>query len=418
MNAYSSVNGLACLTCGEQYPFTLMLGGCPACQRVGRVAILDPTYAADADRATALRDVANGRLWDYHQLLPIPDPTAVVTLGEGATPLLPLVDEAAKVDAAQIWMKYEAVNPTHSFKDRTNAVAVAAARYFGRDKVLCTSTGNHGVSLAAYAAQAGLRCLVLVAPQVPPMVLQELRFFGAEVVIVTDENTIPLMASLWQDYGWYVSQRNAPGVGGRLFGNPYGMEGYKTIAYEIFHQLGKNVPDKVLMPVGGGDGAWGIYKGFAELQHLGLTPHVPQIIACQSAAGAPLEHAWRERLPQVEPVITTNTIAFSIVERQSGDHALMAIRRSGGRALAVDDAALRVAENSLRQVGICVEPSSAASLAGAHALAAAGEIAPSDVIVLIGTGTGLRWPATFADAGSQPPMSEGNLAALQEVIKL
>jgi threonine synthase len=418
VSAYSTVKGLACLNCGTHYPFALMLGGCPVCQSAGRVAILDPTYAADADCVTALSDVAQGRLWDYHPLLPIPNPEAVVSLGEGATPLLALADDAAKLGAAQLWMKYEAINPTHSFKDRTNAVAVAAARYFGCDKVLCTSTGNHGVSLAAYAARAGLRCLVLVEPQVPPIVLKELRFFGAEVVIVTDGNTVPLMASLWHDHGWYVSQRNAPGVGGRRFGNPYGMEGYKTIAYEIFDQLGKTVPDKVLMPVGGGDGAWGIYKGFAELHSLGLAQRVPQIIACQSAAGAPLESAWREQLPQVAPVDTTKTIAFSIVERQTGDHALLAIRRSGGRAVAVADVALRAAEETLRHLGICVEPSSAASLAGAHALAVSGEILPSDVVVLIATGTGLRWPATFDNVGPRPPAIAGNLAALQQVVDL
>jgi threonine synthase len=417
VSAYSTVTGLVCLTCGTHYSFSLMLGGCPACQDAGRVAILDPTYGYDVAGAPALT-ATRGRLWDYHQLLPVPDPAAVVTLGEGASPLLQLADEAVPLGAGQLWLKYEAVNPTHSFKDRTNAVAVAAARYFGCDKVLCTSTGNHGVSLAAYAAQAGLRCLVLVEPQVPPLVLQELQFFGAEVVIISDGTTIPLMASLWRDHGWYVSQRNAPGVGGRQFGNPYGMEGYKTIAYEIFDQLGQRVPDKVLMPVGGGDGAWGIYKGFAELQRLGMASRVPQIIACQSAAGAPLERAWREELPRVEPVATTETIAFSIVERQSGDHALLAIRRSGGRAVAVTDAALRAAEETLRRTGIFVEPSSAASLAGARALAAAGEIASDDVVVLIGTGTGLRWPATFTAVGPRPPAIPGNLAALQGIMTL
>jgi threonine synthase len=216
----------------------------------------------------------------------------------------------------------------------------------------------------------------------------------------------------------YVSQRNAAGVGGRRFGNPYGMEGYKTIAYEIFQQLGDTVPDAVLMPVGGGDGAWGIYKGFAELHQLGLATRIPRIIACQSASGAPLEHAWRLNLPTVAPVPTGETIAYSIVERQSGDHALLAMRRSEGRAVAVDDVALRAAEETLRHEGICVEPSSAASLAGARALAAEQSISPDDVVVLIGTGTGLRWPATFDDIGPLPPQVAGNAAALAAVLDL
>lgn len=418
MGAYSTVDGLVCLTCGRRYPFSLMLEGCPDCQQAGRVAILNPTYGLGKVSRASFSSDAPRRLWDYHALLPVPEPNAVVTLGEGATPLLPLEGVADESGAAQVWLKYEAVNPTHSFKDRTNSVAVATARYFGCDKVLCTSTGNHGVSLAAYAARAGMRCLVLVAPNVPPMVLQELHFFNADVAIIIDGNIIPLMAQLHADYGWYISQRNAAGVGGRRFGNPYGMEGYKTIAYEIYQQLGNRVPDKVLMPVGGGDGAWGIYKGFAELRELGLAERVPQLIVCQSSAGAPLERAWRLDLPAVAPVPTSDTIAYSIVERQSGDHALLAIRRSGGRAVAVDDDALRAAEETLRREGICVEPSSAASLAGLRTLAAEGGVEPGEVIALVGTGTGLRWPATFDHVEKESPAVVGDITALGAKIAL
>ncbi|HYM70299.1 MAG TPA: pyridoxal-phosphate dependent enzyme, partial [bacterium] len=366
MATFSSVRSLACLTCGRAYPLAPMLEGCPDCQAAGRLAILDPVYAYDdADRAAVLAAGA-GRVWDYHRLLPIPSDSSVVTLGEGGTPLLPLPRARTETHAAEVWVKYEGVNPTHSFKDRANAVAVSAAVHFEFGKVMCSSTGNHGVALAAYAARAGVRGLVLLPPGAPAAAVQEIRFFGAEVVTVGGE-IVPLMTELWRRHRWYISQRNAPGVGGRPFGNPFGMEGYKTIAYEIFHQLGGRAPDKVLLPVGGGDGAWGIYKGFDELRRLGLSTGIPQLIVCQSTAGAPLVEAWRRGLTRVEPVETHPTIAFSIVDRQSGDHALEAIRRSGGRAVAVDDAALRGAEELLGRSGICVEPSSAASLAGLRA---------------------------------------------------
>lgn len=417
MDTFSSIQGLRCLNCAREYPLDPMLEGCPDCQAVKRLAILDPMYRLGPDETKALGEIGPGRLWDYHCLLPLPDQGSVVTMGEGATPLLPLSQAAQETGAEQVWVKYEAVNPTHSFKDRANSVAVSMARHFGFTKVLCTSTGNHGVALAAYAARAGLRCLVLLPPGAPPVAAQEIRFFEADVVIV-DGDIIPLMTQLWREHGWYISQRNAPGVGGRPFGNPFGMEGYKAMAYEIFHQLGRRAPDKVFLPVGGGDGAWGVFKGFDELYRLGLSSQVPEIIACQSAAGAPLAHAWDESLSRVEPVATSPTIAFSIVDRQSGDHALMAVRRSGGRAVAVDDAALRAAEDLFRKAGLCVEPSSAASLAGLRELARENARPMGETVVLIATGAGLRWPATFDDVSRKPPQVAGSLSAISRVVDL
>ncbi len=414
---FSLVAGLVCLTCDRRYPFQLMLEGCPDCRAAGRVAILDPFYDDGDEVRTALAHAPVQSLWDYHPLLPATRSDAVVSLGEGGSPLLPLPAGSDENRPGNWWVKFEAVNPTHSYKDRTNAVAVSVARSFGCDKVVCTSTGNHAVALAAYAARAGLRCLILLPPEAPPISLSEMRFYGAEVVTIADGNIVPLIGELVANHGWYVSQRNAPGVGGRSFGNPYGMEGYKTIAYEVFHQLGGRAPDKIFLPVGGGDAAWGIYKGFRELHDAGLADRVPQIIACQSTAGAPLEHAWRNGLPSVEPVPTSPTIAFSIVERQTGDHAYWATQRSGGRAVAVFDDALRAAERTLGAAGICVEPSSAASLAGARALAEQGEIAVDETVVLLATGAGLRWPATFEDQSAIPEV-DGTIAALERSVRL
>ncbi|HLW59451.1 MAG TPA: pyridoxal-phosphate dependent enzyme [bacterium] len=385
---------------------------------MGSPASLDVTYEYGERVIPQLTTGGVHRLWDYHTLLPIVDERAVVTLGEGATPLVGLPTIADKMGASSVWVKHEAVNPTHSFKDRTNAVTVASAVQFGFEKILCTSTGNHGVSLAAYAARAGLRCLVLLSPGAPATAVREIRYFGAGAVTVPDGAVTPLMADLVRQHRWYVAQRNSPGAGGRPTGNPFGLEGYKTMAYEIFHQLGGTVPDEVFIPVAGGDGAWGLYKGFHELARLGLAPAVPRIIACQSAAGAPLEPAWRLNLPHVEPVSTGPSDARSIVDRQSGEHALLAVRRSNGRALALTDTALRTAQEHLRRVGLCVELSSAAPLAGLRVLHPEGTNAGGPTIVLIATGAGLRWPATFEPIDkSEPPVAE-TVDALKELISV
>jgi threonine synthase len=415
--AFSAVKGLACLGCEARYAFEPMLGGCPACFAAGRAATLDVEYELGPGDAAVLAEPGLG-FWDYHRFLPVPDLGAVVTLGEGGSPLVPVEAAASESGAAEVWTKYEAVNPTHSWKDRTNAVAVGTALHFGFDKVLATSTGNHGVSVAAYAARAGTRGMILLPPSAPPLSEQEIRFFGAEIAVISDGNIVPLMAELWRDHGWYISQRNSPGVGGRPFGNPFGLEGYKTMSYEIFHQLGGRAPDAVYVPVAGGDGTWGIYKGFRELHELGVATHVPRIVACQSTSGAPIVNAVDHGLEAVAPVATSSTIALSIVDRQSGEHALQAVRRSGGTAVAVSDAELVDAEDMLRRIGICVEPSSAASLAALRSQARDGAGFDGETVVVIGTGAGIRWPATFEPFRSESRPVPGDLRALQEVVAL
>ncbi len=415
---YSSVVGFACLTCAASYPFGPLLGGCPNCQAAGRPAILDVAYDLDHVDRRGWSDPGGG-VWKYHSLLPIPDPGATVTLGEGETPLLPLSGLAKEIGANEVWLKYEAVNPTHSWKDRLNAVALAAAKLFGFTKVVCMSEGNHGVAVAAYAAAAGLRSLVLLIPASPDVVRAEIGLFGGNAVTITGGDTVGLIEELRSRHGWYVSQRNAPGVGARKFGNPFGAEGYKTISYEIFRQLGDRAPDAVFVPAGGGDGTWGVYKGFNELCRLGVCARPPAIVACQSSAGAPLVAAIQQGLAQVGRVPTSATIAISIVESQSGDHALLAIRSSGGTAVAVDDAEIRAAEATLGQYGICLEPSSAATLAALRREAARSpERWRGRSVVLLGTGSGLRWPASFGGLAPAQLRVTASLQALREVVDL
>lgn len=415
---FSAVSGFTCLACGHKYDFAPMLTGCPDCQAQGRPAILDPDYDYAAVDAAILRKDNHASLWGYHQLLPVPNETAVVSLGEGQTPLIPVESIARRTGAAEVWVKYEAVNPTLSFKDRANSVAVSVARYFDYKKVTCTSTGNHGVALSAYAARAGLRALNLVPSGAPPAAVAEMRFFGADVVTVLDGDIIPILERLVLEHGWYPSQRNAPGVGGRKFGNPFGMEGYKTLSYEVFMALGQRSPDWLFAPIGGGDGAWGFIKGFRELRQLGLSSELPHLGACQSAAGAPLVRAMREGLPTVQRVPTEPTIAFSIVDPQTGDHALRAIRESDGLAVAVTDEQIRQAEGLLANEGICVEPSSAASLAGLLKSAASepGRFDGS-VVVIVATGAGTRWPSTFVEHGASAEV-HGSIEELAAVVSL
>ncbi len=379
------MTGFVCMACGHRHPLGCLLGGCPDCG-----GALDVTYAFDPD----------DRLQDLRRHLPVSG--ELVSLGEGGTPLLEL--------AAGLHVKDESRNPTHSFKARNNAVAVSMARQFGMEKVVCTSTGNHGVALAAYAARAGMRCLVLLPGEAPAGVAAELRHYGAHAVRVAGGDVLGLMTRLWRDHGWYISQRNTPGVPGRPFGNPFGVEGYKAVAFEIFRQLGGQVPDAVFVPVGGGDGLYGVWKGFVEIRAVGLAERVPRMVACQSAAGAPLVEAWARGARAQAPVPSGPTVALSIVDRLSGDHALRAVHESGGAAVAVTDAEILAAGAELGRFGLCLEPSSAATLAAYRKVPAAG------TAVLVGTGTGLRWPATLP--GGDVPEVAAEIAALAKVVPL
>jgi threonine synthase len=397
---YSAATALVCTTCGQSQPLGPALLGCECCRSVGRAGALAVAYAPDAEDARTLRQ-ARG-FWSTHRLLPVADPGAVASLGEGETPLLPLAAIARACGVRDVHIKMESLNPTLSYKDRTNAVAVAVARQFGYDRVCCTSSGNHGVSLAAYAAAAGLRSLVLFPPDAPPSVVAEVRHYGGTPVIIEPEpqggSVVSLLERLHREDGWFLSNRNAPQVTGRRFGNPFGLEGYKTIAYELWRQRDGVLPEWCVVPVGGGDGLAGVWRGFQDLVRLGLAAAAPRMVACQPASGASIVEAWRGRLTTVPPVTVAPTAALSLIDRRSGEHALRAVVESGGRAVALDEAAIQAAGGELGRLGLSLEPSSATTLAALWELAGASVLGPADSVVILGTGAGLRWPATYADA--------------------
>lgn len=417
---YSAAAGLACTTCGAALPLGPHLLGCEACRRRGRRGALAVQYAFQPEDATILRGLRD--FWGYHRFLPVTTPEATVTLGEGQTPLLPLASLARDLGLSHAEIKVEARNPTLSYKDRTNAVAVAVARQFGYTRICCTSSGNHGVSLAAYAAAAGLRSLVLFPPDAPPSVAAEVRHYAGNAVIVEPgpgESVLTLLECLFRDHGWFISNRNAPLVEGRRFGNPFGLEGYKTMAYEIWHQLGGRLPSWCFFPVGGGDGLAGLWRGFQELVALGVAERAPRMVACQPQAGASILEAWRTGASEVSPIAIRSTIALSLIDRQSGDHALRAVRESTGQAVAVSDEALLDAGSTLGKQGVAVEPSSAAALAGLIALGKAGKLQPGDSATIIATGAALRWPASYERTRPDAiPRIPARVEALREVVRL
>jgi threonine synthase len=348
-------------------------------------------YAAVRDHdASASTPVAGAvGIWRWSPLLPLPDHARPLSLGEGSTPLLAAERSLAGTDRSNVYLKYEGVNPTQAFKDRFQAVSITAATALGYADVVCSSTGNHGVAAAAYAARAGLRCAVLLHEESPQPHGAAIRLLGALPVMMPPAERALLLRRLVA-CGWYPSTGFWP----LPIGNPYGVEGYKTIAYELAGQLGAEriASANVFVPVGGGDCIYGLYKGWSELLALGAIARLPRIDACQPRGAAPLVEAERSGSVHVAELAALRpSLALSIRESITGDHGLEAVRNSGGRALALSDASIVDAQERLARDGLTVDPASAASLAGALSLPP-DQLAPDALVVCLLTASGARWP--------------------------
>ncbi|MFG3226052.1 pyridoxal-phosphate dependent enzyme [Kitasatospora sp. NPDC048194] len=313
---------------------------------------------------------ARGGLERWAPLLP---PLLAPGLGEGATPMVEI--------RPGVHVKDESRNPTWSHKDRLNRCTTSAAVGVGAPGIAVASSGNHGASAAAYAARAGLPCVVLTGPDTPPAVDAFLNAYGAVVLPVPWEARWPLLRQVVERLGLHpVSNLTTTHTG-----HPYGPEGYKTVAYEIFQDVG--VPSAVFVPTGYGELLFGVWKGFAELRRLGLAQRVPRIFSCESAASGPLHRALAQGLPAARVTVAPSD-AYSIASPVSGYRGVVAVRGSGGRALTVSDAELADAQAELARAGLWTELSAAAGLAGLRSL---GAQAPDDgPVVCVSTSSGFK----------------------------
>jgi threonine synthase len=221
---------------------------------------------------------------------------------------------------------------------------------------------------------------------------------GARVAVLEDRDRH--LAWLVRERGFYPSTGMVPAP----VGSPYGIEGYKTIAFEVFFQLGGRFPGRVLIPTAGGDALYGPWKGFRELLDLGATGPAPRMIAVQAAGCDPVVQAWRRGASEVPVHPRPRTRALSIADATGGAISLVAIRESGGAAEAVTDHEIVATMRRLARVGHVVEPAAAAPVAAALAQQARGELGEDEDVVCVLTGAGVKWPAALLEA-----MSPGEL---------
>lgn len=406
MGAYSG--WLACPRCGRGFPEAEAFLGCPDCLDDGVGANPHPLYELD-DPALARPDDGQPGLFRWRGLLPLAPDTPAVSLAEGGTPLRSLPGLAERVGVGELWVKDESRNPTWSYKDRLAAVAVTKAAEAGADTVVVSTTGNHGAAAAAYAAQAGLRCVVLTLASVPPTMKTLMQAYGAEVVALrASQERWSLMARTVEEWGWVpLSNFCDPPVGS----NPFGVDGYKTIAYELWEALDL-LPGWVVVPTAYADGLAGIHRGFIDLVALGLMEEAPRLVAAEPLGPyqATLEKGG-DRTVRLEPRVS---VAFSTASPMATYQGLRALRDSRGVARAVpDDREILAAQLVLaREAGLYLEAAAALCLPVIERLVAEGVMGRDDRVVVIGTSSGLKDPAATARMLPEVPVVDPTLEAL------
>ncbi|MEO8131895.1 MAG: pyridoxal-phosphate dependent enzyme, partial [Bryobacteraceae bacterium] len=330
----------------------------------------------------------------------------IVSLSEGDTPLRRIRDWQGP---AELYLKNETMNPTWSYKDRAASVSATMARFLGFAGTTAISTGNLGNSVAAYSGAAGLACTIFCNPGAPELQLALMRHYGAQVFRGGEQNA--LVRQLVARGSWFPATVVCPRDG---FANPYGVEGFKTIAFEIFEQLGDRVPDRVFAPAGSGDGLYGIWKGFDELFRLGIAKSRPRMIACQAEGADVYVRAVRSHASKLTALPSVSTVALSIAEKIGGHLTLGALYESNGTAIAVSDDEILKTVRDLGREGFAIEPASAASVACARTIGT--EATPGEVWVAIGTGAAVKWPQNLTRGFIMPETLPDDFTDLDELI--
>ncbi len=340
------------------------------------------------------RDVANGpsSMWRYAPVLP-PVDEAIITLGEGWTPLIRTRRLGGRIGSDALWVKDEGLNPTASFKARGLACAISMCKELGIGCVAIPSAGNAASALAAYAAAAGIEAHIFMPADVPQANYLECKAYGAKVTLVD---------GLISDCGRIVAERG-PVEGWfdvSTLKEPYRIEGKKTMGYEVAEQMGWELPDAIFYPTGGGVGMIGMWKAFAEMERLGwIGGRRPKMIAVQAEGCQPVVQAFQQGEARSRFFEGAHTVAAGLrVPKPLGDFlVLQAVRESHGTAVAVSDEEMLDAGIELASdEGIYAAPEGAACVAAARKLLASGFLKPSDRVVLYNTGSGLKYPEAYA----------------------
>jgi threonine synthase len=394
---------IKCISCGEEYDLGDIIYTCKKCGSTLEV-VCRPDVSRD------IFECRKSTMWKYKEFMPV-DETKIVSLEEGGTPFCNCRKLGDKLEI-ELYVKVEGSNPTGSFKDRGMSVGITKAVELGVETVGCASTGNTSASLAAYAARAGKRCIVLLpSGKVALGKLAQAMFHGAEVI------------SIKGNFDEALETVTALALEGQLYllnsVNPFRLEGQKSIGFEVVDDLGWKSPDRIILPVGNAGNISAIWKGVTEFHEAGFIEDLPMMTGIQAEGAAPIANAVRKGKKSIKPVVNPETVATAIRigAPVSAQKALRAIYDSNGMAETVTDDEILSAQKLLaRTEGIGVEPASAAAIAGLLKLVENGEVDKGEQVVCIVTGHLLKDPNTAINACIEPVEIEANVEALSKII--
>jgi len=364
-----------CIHCGTQFPDYPLKSNCQKCG-----GILE--YTAKLPEANKVKFSGPRGFWRYRRMLPRVQ--HVVSLGEGGTPLHKAERLAKAIGLKELYLKDETQNPTHSYRDRAAALLTSNAIDLGCEALVCATNGNMGASLAAYSAKAGLVCHVVVPKVVDVGKLAQMLAYDAVIEEFGDivDDSIRKAAAIAKETGWYQATAEL---------NPLVVEAQKTISYEIHEQFG--VPDWVLVSMGSGGTIYSIWKGFKELNQLGMTKSLPRMVGVQPEGCASIVNALTEGGSKSKKPCnhTTRALAILVGEPLQSELAAKAIGESRGLALTVSDEEIFAAELQIAKLeGVFAEPASSAAVAALKNLKEDNRIFSDNSVACLITGSGLK----------------------------
>lgn len=386
---------LRCVHCGVVQTSADRMFRCRECGEL--LEVVYPEWArAEREFGLRLREIWKERrsgtlpqdasgVWRFRELLPQIEHKDVITMREGNTPLVQLTRCARQLSLPRLFAKHQGMNPTGSFKDTGISVAISMAKAEGFEFVCCASTGNTSASVAAYAARAEMKSIVLLpAGQVASGKLAQAIEYGAHVLqLQTDfDGCLKVLHQVVQRFPAYLLNSM----------NPYRLEGQKTVAFEMMEQLDWNVPDHVIVPGGNLANSSALGKGFLELRDLGLISRLPKISIIQAAGANPLVRTMRENGGRelIRVNAETRATAIRIGNPASWRKAVAVLQNTGGACEDVTEQEIAQAKAELGAEGVGCEPASAASLAGLRKLMRSGFVKANETVVLVLTGHMLK----------------------------
>ena len=310
--------------------------------------------------------------------------TSWISLGEGGTSCASFPALADELKAAAVFIKNEGQNPSGSHKDRMSCLAVTRALDVGASRIVAASSGNGGASLALYAAAAGIECCIVTTPALSPIYTRAITMTGARIAAASESlDRWRLVAEMTREQGWFPATNYLNPPAGS---NHFGSDGLRTVAYEIFEEVGADNVDVVLVPTSRGDLLWGLYEGFSQLQSIGFLNSVPRLFAVEPFPRISKVLGGEEVTGSFPGTTSLASIGGSTVTYQS----IKAIQATGGGAVVVADEAVARDQLRLAHHGCYVESSSAATLTGLERLLKDGRVSRSNSVVLLATSHGYK----------------------------